>query len=183
LVETDISPGPRTVLVCDAHHLPFQNESFDGVIVQAVLEHVFDPNRCVEEIHRVLKMNAVVYAETPFIQQVHEGRYDFTRFTHLGHRRLFRRFTELESGAACGPGMALAWSYQYFLLSFAESRIIRNAFLVFARLTSFYLKYFDYFLIKKRGALDAASSYYFLGEKSDHTLSDEKLLAHYRGLG
>jgi ubiquinone/menaquinone biosynthesis C-methylase UbiE len=59
--------------VCDAHHLPFQIESFDGVIVQAVLEHVFDPNRYVEEIHRVLKMDAVVYAETPFIQQADEG--------------------------------------------------------------------------------------------------------------
>ena len=67
----------------------------------------------------MLKGRGVVYAETPFMQQVHMGPYDFTRFTHSGHRRLFRRFEEVESGAVCGPGMALAWAYQYFLLSFA----------------------------------------------------------------
>ena len=30
-------------------------ETFDCVIIQAVLEHVLDPKRCVKEIHRVLK--------------------------------------------------------------------------------------------------------------------------------
>jgi hypothetical protein len=39
--------------------------------------------------------------------------------------------------------------------------------MVFARLTSFYLKYFDYYLIDKAGALDAASGYYFLGRKGE----------------
>ena len=61
-----------------------------------------------------------MYAETPFMQQVCVARFDFTRFTHLGHRRLFRWFDEVRSGPVCGPGMALAWSYQYFLLSFFE---------------------------------------------------------------
>ncbi len=84
------------------------DESFDGVICQAVLEHVLDPYRCVEEIHRVLRPNGLVYAETPFMQQVHGGTHDFTRFTHLGHRRLFRKFAEVDSGVVCGPGMALA---------------------------------------------------------------------------
>ena len=60
-------------------------------------------------------------------------RYDFTRFTHLGHRRLFRRFEEIESGAVCGPGMTLAWSYTYFLTSFTTSRILSRLFEVFAK--------------------------------------------------
>ncbi len=42
------------MLICDAHDIPFADRSFDGVIVQAVLEHVVDPFRCCEEIHRVL---------------------------------------------------------------------------------------------------------------------------------
>lgn len=181
LVDTDVSFGPRTMLICDAHDIPFQDESFDGVIAQAVLEHVVDPYRCVEEMHRVLKKDGLVYAETPFMQQVHLGRYDFTRFTHLGHRRLFRRFEEIDSGAVCGPGMALAWSYQYFLLSFAKLKILRALIRAFASLTSFYLKYFDYFLIDTAGGLDAASGYYFMGRKSDHSLSDRELLTLYKG--
>ncbi len=178
-IETDVSFGPRAMLICDAHDIPFDDESFDGVIAQAVLEHVVGPYRCSEEIYRVLKKQGVVYAETPFIQQVHGGRYDFTRFTYLGHRRLFRRFEEIDGGAACGPGMALAWSYKYFLLSFATSRLSKAFLRLFAKLTSFYLKYFDYYLINKPATLDAASAYYFMGRKSDQVLSDRDLIKLY----
>ena len=182
IISSDVSFGPCTGLICDAHDIPFEDNSFDGVIVQAVLEHVVDPNRCVEEIHRILKENGVVYAETPFMQQVHMGRYDFTRFTHLGHRRLFRKFEEVSSGPVCGPGMALAWSYQYFLLSFVKTQSAKNFIKAFTRLTSFWLKYFDYFLIDKPGTFDAASGYYFIGTKSDRVLSDRDLIKLYRGI-
>jgi ubiquinone/menaquinone biosynthesis C-methylase UbiE/uncharacterized protein YbaR (Trm112 family) len=181
LVETDVSWGQRTQMICDAHDLPFVNDLFDGVIIQAVLEHVVDPYRCVAEIHRVLKKDGIVYAETPFMQQVHMGCFDFTRFTHLGHRRLFRHFSEIDSGAVNGPGLALAWSYQYFLLSFAQSKLTRKLIRAFARLTAFYLKYFDYLLLNKPGAFDAAAGYYFIGQKSDSILSDKELLELYRG--
>jgi SAM-dependent methyltransferase/uncharacterized protein YbaR (Trm112 family) len=182
LVESDVSFGPRTNLVCDAHDIPFEDGSFDGVIIQAVLEHVIDPYRCCEEIHRILMPEGVVYAETPFMQQVHGGRYDFTRFTHLGHRRLFRWFEEIDSGVVCGPGMALAWSYQYFLQSFAVSRGLRAILRVFANLTSFHLKYFDPFLVRKPGALDSASGYYFIGSKAEQPLPDRELMTLYQGL-
>jgi SAM-dependent methyltransferase/uncharacterized protein YbaR (Trm112 family) len=181
-VESDVSFGSCTKLICDAHDLPFDDQSFEGVIVQAVLEHVVDPNRCVEEIHRVLKDNGVVYAETPFMQQVHMGRYDFTRFTHLGHRRLFRKFEEISSGPVCGTGMALAWSYHYFVLSFVKTRAAQFLVTVFTRLTSFWLKYLDYYLIDKPGTFDAASGYYFIGLKSDKCLSDRELLKLYKGI-
>ena len=182
LIETDVDFGPRTALICDAHNIPFENDSFDGVIVQAVLEHVADPYKCVEEIYRVLKTDGFVYSEIPFMQQVHAGPHDFTRFTHLGHRRLFRKFEEIESGAQGGPGMALAWAYKYFLLSFAKSRGFRHLIRAFAHLTSFYLKYFDYYLIGKPGTFDAASGYYFMGQKTSQILNDRELIKLYRGL-
>ncbi|MCL1472413.1 methyltransferase domain-containing protein [Argonema antarcticum] len=182
IISSDVSFGPYTALICDAHDIPFEDNSFDAVIIQAVLEHVLDPTRCVSEVYRVLKKDGIVYAETPFMQQVHMGRYDFTRFTYLGHRRLFRHFEELNSGPACGPGMALAWSYQYFLLSFVNNKTGKALVKGFARLTSFWLKYFDYYLIDKPGAFDAASGYYFMGKKSDRVLSDQELLQLYKGI-
>lgn len=181
LVSTDVSFGSMTELICDAHDIPFADATFDGVIAQAVLEHVVDPYRCVSEIHRVMKPRAIVYAETPFMQQVHMGAYDFHRFTHSGHRRLFRQFAELESGPVGGPGMALAWSYQYFLLSFSSSRPTRALLRMFASLSSFYLKYFDRFLVNRRGAIDAASGHYFLGAKDGAGLMDRDLVPYYRG--
>ena len=104
LINVDPSPNSTASVFCDAHDLPFKDGSVDAVVAQAVLEHVADPWRCAEEIHRVLKPNGIVYAETPFMQQVHLCGFDFTRFSHMGHQRLFRRFAEIESGAVAGPG-------------------------------------------------------------------------------
>jgi SAM-dependent methyltransferase/uncharacterized protein YbaR (Trm112 family) len=181
LVESDVIFGPRTKVIFDAHDIPYEDNSFHAVIIQAVLEHVLDPHRCVEEIYRTLKKGGFVYAETPFMQQVHGREHDFTRFTHLGHRRLFRMFKEIESGAACGPGMALAWSYQYFLISFVKKKLFRRLLIIFARTTSFWLKYIDYYLINKPGALDAASGFYFYGQKSEKPIADKDIVAFYRG--
>jgi SAM-dependent methyltransferase len=181
IIETDVVLTPRIDVICDAHQLPFADNSFDGVVVQAVLEHVADPFGCVAEIYRVLDCNGLVYSETPFMQQVHLGKYDFTRFTHLGHRRLFRKFEEVSSGAVCGPGMALIWSLQYFFLSFVKSSAARNIVKALTRLAFFWLKYFDYYLVNKPGTFDAASGYYFLGRKSETVLSDKELLKLYRG--
>lgn len=181
IIESDVAIAKRTNFVCDAHDLPFKDQTFDGVIAQAVLEHVLDPWRCVQEIHRILKPHGVVYAETPFLQQVHMGRFDFTRFTHLGYRRLFRAFTEIESGPSSAAGVVLAWSYCYFLKSFFRRRTLQQLAFAFGRLTSFWLKYFDYFLVGRPGAFDAASAYYFWGKKSESILSDHELINQYKG--
>lgn len=182
ILHTDVVLGPEVQALCDGHDLPFADQSIDCIVVQAVLEHVLDPWRCVAEIHRVLRPAGIVYAETPFMQQGHMGAYDFTRFTHLGHRNLFRNFSEIESGAVCGPGMALGWSYQYFLCSFASSRRSRRWFSLIARCTGFFFKYFDYWLINKPGTIDSASAFYFIGAKSDHALESRLLVKQYRGI-
>ncbi|MGG9970621.1 methyltransferase domain-containing protein [Ferruginibacter sp. SUN002] len=182
IIETDVSYGPRTQIICDSHDLPFADKTFDLVIAQAVLEHVVDPIRCVSEIHRVLATDAMVYAETPFMQQVHMRQYDFTRYTHLGHRRLFRNFTEMKSGCVAGPGTSLAWAYSYFIMSFASNRLMKNILKTFAYSTSFFLKYFDYLLKDKPGGYDAASIFYFMGKKSNTALDDKELIKAFKGI-
>jgi uncharacterized protein YbaR (Trm112 family) len=181
LIETDVAFGARTGLICDAHDLPFLDGSFDGVIAQAVLEHVVDPFRCVAEIERVLRPGGLVYGETPFMQQVHMGRYDFLRFSHLGHRKLFQNFSELASGPVAGPGTSLAWAYAFLLRSFFRSRSLQSAAFAFGSLTGFWMKYLDLFLINKPGAIDAASAFYFIGRKTGEPLDDRKLIEGYRG--
>ena len=93
-IETDVYIGPEPPVVCDAHNLPFADGTFDAVVCQAVLEHVLDPWRVAQEVRRVLTPDGYVYSEVPFMQQVHEGAFDFTRFTHVGHRRLWHEFDE-----------------------------------------------------------------------------------------
>jgi len=183
LVETDVYLGPRTNFVCDAHDLPFRSGSYDAVIAQAVLEHVVDPGRVAAEIHRVLKPQGLVYAETPFMQQVHMGRHDFTRYTYLGHRRLFRGFTEIRSGMVSGPGETLAWALKYFFLSFVSTRPLRIGVAVLSHCLFFWLKYFDHWIRRNDASFDSASAFYFLGRRSGTPLDDRELLRLYRGGG
>jgi SAM-dependent methyltransferase len=182
LVETDVSYGPNTTIICDAHEIPFADNSFDLIIAQAVLEHVLDPFQCVIEMNRVLKNGGLIYAETPFMQQVHGGKYDFLRFTDLGHRRMFRNFREIQRGVIAGAASSLTWSLKYFLTSFANSKKIDRVLSYAGTFLFFWVKYFDIILNKTKGSIDAASGLYFLGRKEDgYLLSDKELLNSYRG--
>lgn len=183
VVETDVALGPRTQLVCDAHDLPFADGTFDAVVVQAVLGSVVDPDRVATEIHRVLSEGGLVYSEAPFVQQVTEGALDFHRFTHLGHRRLWRCFDEIASGAQCGPGMALLWSLQYFVQAFVGRRRIMRALVGrVVLLGAFWLKYLDDFLVATPGGIDAASGTFFLGRRRETALSDREIVNGFRGV-
>jgi uncharacterized protein YbaR (Trm112 family) len=165
-VETDVSFGPRTQIICDGHSIPFFDGSFDAVIIQAVIHCLIDPAKVVREIRRVLKPDGLVYAEAPFLQQVINSPYDFQRFTKIGLRKLFREFAEVESGIVSGPGTALAWSIQFFFLTFFTAPAPRGIVRVLCSLTLFWLKYLDPYLVKNRRAADAASGFFFMGRKS-----------------
>lgn len=176
IVSFDIYSTADVQFVADAHNIPLKSGSFDAVIIQAVLEHVLVPGRVVEEIWRVLKSDGIVYAETPFIQQVHEGAYDFTRFTESGHRNLFRYFSRIDSGVMSGPAMALLWSIDYFVSGVCRSRCAGKV----AKLLFFWLKYFDN-LIPPSFKTDGASGVYFLGERQNEAVSISEIISSYQG--
>jgi SAM-dependent methyltransferase/uncharacterized protein YbaR (Trm112 family) len=181
VVETDIAVGPRTQVVCDAHALPFDEGTFDAVVCQAVLEHVADPVAVATEVRRVLRPRGFVYSEVPFMLQVHGGAYDFTRFTYMGHRRLWRWFDEVDSGLHGGPAMALAWSIQYFLRAFPRRRRARGIMFVVAGGLLSWLPLLDSVLAKRRAAYDAAAGSFFLGRLAKAPISDRELVTLYRG--
>jgi SAM-dependent methyltransferase len=172
----DIYSSRYVQFVADAHQIPLVAGSFDAVIVQAVLEHVLDPAQVVAEIHRVLKPHGLVYAETPFLQHVHEGAYDFTRFTESGHRYLFRRFEVIGSGAVAGAGTQLLWSVDNFFRGLFRSRTAGKV----AKLCCFWLQYLDA-LIPEAFNVDAASGVYFLGRRQETAVSPHAMVAHYQG--
>jgi SAM-dependent methyltransferase len=183
VLETDVVRGPRTQLVCDAHDLPLADGCVDLVICQGVLSFVLDPQRVVEQMHRVLRPGALIYTEVPFMQQVCNGAFDFTRWTPLGHRRLLRDFDVLRSGASGGPGMALAWSFSYFLMAFAgRSRAAHRVARLVGAILGAPLTLFDSYLARTPGGLDAASGSYILGRRRETPLPDAEIIAQYEGL-
>jgi SAM-dependent methyltransferase len=176
VVAFDIYRSPLTQFIADAHQIPLASESVDAVVVQAVLEHVLDPNCVVDEIGRVLRPHGLVYAETPFLQPVHAGAYDFVRYTGSGHRYLFRGFEEIASGPVAGPGTQLLWSVDHIVRGLLRSELAGKL----ARVPFFWLRYLDR-LVPMAFAMDSAAAYYFLGRRTDRELSPHEIVSYYRG--
>ena len=172
-VESDIAIDERTMLVCDAHVLPFADQTFDGVIFQGVIFYLQDYPRCISEMFRVLKPEGIIYSESAFMEQVVGGEYDFYRFTLRGHEYQFQQFERISSGISGGPAMATAWSVQYLLLSFTESAAIRAAIRIFCKCTLFWMKYLDLLLVRKRGAVDAAAATFYMGRRPAGVVAPE----------
>lgn len=181
VIYSDVDCGADVDLFCDGHDLPFVDHAFDAVITTAVLEHVLYPERVATEIARVLKPRGLLYSELPFMQQVHEGAFDFTRFTLSGHRRLFNSFVEIEVGMVAGPATALVWAIENLALAFCSRATIRSIAKVGVRLLFGWIKYVDYYLIDRPQAMDGASCTYFLGSKSDSKVPDPSIINRYVG--
>jgi SAM-dependent methyltransferase len=181
LICSDIDIDADVDLFCDGHELPFIADSFDAVVTTVVLEHVMYPERVAAEIHRVLKLGGFLYSEMPFMQQVHEGAYDFTRYSLSGHRRLFNGFSELDSGMVAGPATTLVWSIENFFLAFVRNAKVRLIVKAVTRLVFSWLKYIDYFLAKRPEAMDGASCTYFFGAKANTRVGDDDIISRYVG--
>jgi SAM-dependent methyltransferase len=176
LVCFDVYASPAVQFIADGHAVPLADGSVDGVVIQAVLEHVLEPTVVAKEIHRVLRSGGIVYADTPFLQQVHEGPYDFTRFTDSGHRYLFRSFERIDSGSVAGAGTALRWSIAYFVRALTRSRRLGSI----VALCFFWLSAADR-ILDPRHSLDGASSVFFLGRKAAVPISEAEIIDYYQG--
>jgi SAM-dependent methyltransferase len=174
LIGTDIYASPHTHLLADGHSLPFADQSLDAVWIQAVLEHVLGPDDVVAEIHRVLKPRGFVFADTPFLWPVHEGAFDFTRYTLSGHRWLFRRFELLSAGYSSGVGQTLALAVRAALGGVFRSRKVGSA----AAMLFFWVRFLDS-MSSRRGNLDACAGMFFFGRKSEHSLTYTDIIQYY----
>jgi SAM-dependent methyltransferase len=71
-VGLDISPDTHADVVHDLNVFPypFEDSSFDHILMQDVLEHVRDPIKVVEELHRVLRAGGRLQLRTPHFSSV-----------------------------------------------------------------------------------------------------------------
>lgn len=176
VIAFDVYNSPHVQFLADGHAIPLIDGMFDAVWIQAVLEHVLNPEKVVAEIHRLLRPDGLVYAGTPFMQQVHEGAYDFTRFTLSGHRWLFRQFNEIAAGVQGGPGVTLRWGIRYFVAglfhSYWAGRLTETAF--------FWLRYLDA-IIPNSWSSDGACGVWFFGRRADIEMTPRQIISYYKG--
>ncbi|MGC9602342.1 MAG: methyltransferase domain-containing protein [Minisyncoccia bacterium] len=102
----DKVPDYNPDIVGDIRALPLPSNSVDAIFCIAILAHVEEPHKAVDEMYRVLKPGGYLFMYTPFIYYYHPapGYYsDFFRFTYDGVKYLTRNFSSSELAPVRGP--------------------------------------------------------------------------------
>lgn len=86
----DLSTHPD--IYADVTQTPLQTASVDCILCTEVLEHLPNPQACVDEMQRLLRQDGLAFVSVPYFYPVHADPYDFQRFTEDGLRHLFRNF-------------------------------------------------------------------------------------------
>ena len=68
----------------DGVNIPYEDNTFDGVLCTQVLEHVENLDLLLAECNRVIKLGGEFVVSVPFMYREHEQPYDFRRFTSYG---------------------------------------------------------------------------------------------------
>jgi SAM-dependent methyltransferase len=117
-VNLDILLVPGVDVAADAEQMPFPANLFGRVECDAVLEHVRDPERVINEIERVLVPGGYAHLVTPFCHPFHEYPRDYRRFTLDGLKALAgARFEVVAEGWRTGPtATMLVFTLEYVKL-------------------------------------------------------------------
>jgi SAM-dependent methyltransferase len=110
-INLDIAAGPGVDVVGDAHDLAshFPAESFDAVVLSAVLQYCERPHEVLQQAHQVLKPAGLLLIDAPFLQPYCPDGADLWRFTADGLRRLCKdqyEILELSPSITAGPALA-----------------------------------------------------------------------------
>lgn len=100
----------------DMQNLPYEDNNFDFVISDQVIEHIEDPKIAVKESYRVLKKGGIAIHTTCFINYIHLCPKDFWRFSPEALKYLCKDFSEILQCEGWGNRIAI-------LLCFLSDRL------------------------------------------------------------
>lgn len=109
-------------IIGDVARVPLRDGCADVTLNMAVMEHVPDPQRVVDEQYRILKPGGQSFMLVPLVRPVHQAPYDFFRYTPFALAHLLGRagYTDIRVEPTNG-----AWStiYRYTLNHVKKSHI------------------------------------------------------------
>jgi SAM-dependent methyltransferase len=156
-------------VVGDAYTLPYADGSVDAIHCEAVLEHLEQPAKALQEMHRVTKPGSPIYLATPFLQAYHAYPEHYQNYTLAGHNHLIEEagFSIVASGVCVGPTYALVdLVSNYFKLCFPGGRLGR-AFWLGARMLGRIVLPLDKVLNSRDEAVILASTVFALAVRPD----------------
>ncbi len=87
--ENSSHPNPYVDFFVDLNKdkLPFEDNFFDTVYLNDVLEHIYNPFHLLKELKRTLKKDGHLIVSVPFMYQIHEQPFDYFRYTEFFFRK------------------------------------------------------------------------------------------------
>jgi SAM-dependent methyltransferase len=110
-VSVDINEKLNPDVVGDIYDLPFDDSSQDTVLCIEVFEHLKEPQKAADELHRILKKGGVLIFATRFLYPLHDVPGDYWRYTPYVLKEIFRKWNieklEFESEPFTAIGILL----------------------------------------------------------------------------
>jgi len=88
-IKMDIGDDDNLDVIGSADNIPLADASFDSVVSTQVFEHLKNPFKAADEIHRVLKSGGVCLLTVPQWNELHEEPHDYYRYTKFGIGEIF----------------------------------------------------------------------------------------------
>lgn len=104
-----VDPKIAAAIDFETESFPQKENTFDMVLVLNVLEHVFQYEHVLSEIHTVLKSGGTVIGFTPFLVRYHPDPHDYFRYTDEALMRILnmKGFVDVRvEPIGAGPFMA-----------------------------------------------------------------------------
>lgn len=116
-VGVDYSDRHNADIIHDLNVFPYplENEEFDEVYLDNVLEHLDNPMRVMEEVHRVCKTNGTVKVIVPYFRSI----WAYIDPTH-------KNFFTVDSFAYFDPHHIICQRYDYTSARFLVEKIVFN---------------------------------------------------------
>jgi len=107
----DIASDIPGALICELTTIPVQDNSYDSILCNAVLEHVPDPIGSMQEFKRLLNDGGYAVISIPFLQPYHPTPTDFRRYTREGLVQLAEQtgFEVVEIRAVHSLAQTVGW--------------------------------------------------------------------------
>lgn len=91
----DVNEAEKPDIVGSIEHIPVQDDTIDGVICTQVLGDVWNTQKAIAEMVRILKPGGLLLITESLFNEEHDAPYDYWRFTQHAFRKLLEQSCEI----------------------------------------------------------------------------------------
>jgi SAM-dependent methyltransferase len=137
IVSTDIIAEYKPDLVDDICNTKIEPNSFSGIYCNAILEHVEEYWKAIDNIYNILEEEGEAFFYVPFFWGFHD-QMDYHRFTFAEVGRMLKKFPEVRIFCP-GGGQGFGFVFWY-ILTITNIRVFPRFFRFLSKTTNFLLK-------------------------------------------